>query len=140
LSGGPGTDAPPPGLPVGDGVRPLPGGDADPEEAAAAAGRRRRLAGRVLPRPGDAVWAPAAGRVATGAGRRSMNGQHGGDAAAREIATALTARGETVAVAETAAGGLISATLLAMPGASAWFAGGAVAYSTAAKTAWLDLA
>ncbi len=41
----------------------------------------------------------------------------------------LKARGETCAVAETSAGGLISASLLAVPGASAYFVGGAVTYS-----------
>jgi PncC family amidohydrolase len=41
----------------------------------------------------------------------------------------LKARGEMVAVGETSAGGLISASLLAVPGASAYFAGGAVTYS-----------
>jgi PncC family amidohydrolase len=41
----------------------------------------------------------------------------------------LKDRGEMVAVAETSAGGLISASLLAVPGASRYFAGGAVTYS-----------
>ena len=41
----------------------------------------------------------------------------------------LLARGEKIAVGETSAGGLISASLLAVPGASAYFAGGAVTYS-----------
>lgn len=41
----------------------------------------------------------------------------------------LKARGETCAVAETSAGGLISASLLAVPGASKYFVGGAVTYS-----------
>lgn len=41
----------------------------------------------------------------------------------------LIARGERVAVAETSAGGLISASLLAVPGASAYFIGGAITYS-----------
>ena len=41
----------------------------------------------------------------------------------------LAARHETVAVAESAAGGLISATLLAVPGASAWYRGGWVMYT-----------
>ena len=41
----------------------------------------------------------------------------------------LKERRETVAVGETSAGGLISASLLAVPGASAYFAGGAVTYS-----------
>lgn len=61
-------------------------------------------------------------------------------AVAERIAQALTERGETLAVAETAAGGSISAALLAVPGASAWFLGSAVAYSAGAKLAWLDLA
>lgn len=41
----------------------------------------------------------------------------------------LKERGEKVAVGETSAGGLISASLLAVPGASAYFAGGAITYS-----------
>ena len=41
----------------------------------------------------------------------------------------LKERRETVAVGETSAGGLISASLLAVPGASAYFKGGAVTYS-----------
>jgi nicotinamide-nucleotide amidase len=41
----------------------------------------------------------------------------------------LKERREMVAVGETSAGGLISASLLAVPGASAYFAGGAVTYS-----------
>jgi PncC family amidohydrolase len=41
----------------------------------------------------------------------------------------LKARREMVAVGETSAGGLISASLLAVPGASVYFAGGAVTYS-----------
>ncbi len=61
-------------------------------------------------------------------------------ALAEAIAARLRARGETLAVAETAAGGLIAATLLSVPGASAWFLGGCVAYSSRAKSAWLGLA
>ena len=45
------------------------------------------------------------------------------------IAEQLKARGETVAVAETSAGGLVSASLLAVPGASAYFLGGGVLYT-----------
>ncbi|MEP4379467.1 MAG: CinA family protein [Alphaproteobacteria bacterium] len=45
------------------------------------------------------------------------------------IAELLKARGETVAVAETSAGGLVSAQLLAVPGASAYFLGGGVLYT-----------
>jgi PncC family amidohydrolase len=47
----------------------------------------------------------------------------------------LKSRGETIAVAETSAGGLICASLLAVPGASAYFIGGAITYSKHAVTA-----
>jgi hypothetical protein len=45
-------------------------------------------------------------------------------ATVEEVASLLKARKETISVAETAAGGLISAALLAMPGASAFYKGG----------------
>ncbi len=51
----------------------------------------------------------------------------------------LRERGETVAVAESAAGGLISAALLAVPGASAYFLGGGVIYTQAARRALLGV-
>ncbi len=47
----------------------------------------------------------------------------------REAGQLLKERGEKIAVAETSAGGLIAASLLAQPGASAYFAGGAITYS-----------
>jgi PncC family amidohydrolase len=50
---------------------------------------------------------------------------------------ALRRRGETVGVAEGSCGGLISAALLAQPGASAFYAGGAVIYTLAAGRAFL---
>jgi nicotinamide-nucleotide amidase len=53
--------------------------------------------------------------------------------AAEAVAGRLGARGETVAVAESSAGGLIAAALLAVPGASAYFRGGAVVYTGDAK-------
>lgn len=43
---------------------------------------------------------------------------------AEEVATLLHERKETICVAETAAGGLISASLLATPGASKFYKGG----------------
>ncbi len=46
----------------------------------------------------------------------------------------LKARGEKIAVAETSAGGLVSASLLAVPGASAYFLGGAIPYSARSIT------
>jgi PncC family amidohydrolase len=47
------------------------------------------------------------------------------------IGEALVARGEKVAVSETTAGGLISARILSVPGASRWFDGAVVPYSGA---------
>lgn len=49
------------------------------------------------------------------------------------IAALLTDRKQTVAVAESSAGGLISAALLSVPGASAYFLGGGVVYTQAAR-------
>ena len=48
---------------------------------------------------------------------------------AERVAGLLKARKETVAVAESAAGGLITAALLAVPGASAYCLGGTVIYT-----------
>ena len=45
----------------------------------------------------------------------------------------LRERGQTVSVAESSAGGLVAATLLAMPGASAYFKGGGVVYTGDSK-------
>lgn len=56
-----------------------------------------------------------------------------------EVGARLKARGETVAVAESSAGGLISAALLSMPGASAYYLGGAVVYTGKARMSLLDL-
>jgi PncC family amidohydrolase len=58
---------------------------------------------------------------------------------AERIAVRLIARKETVAVAEGSAGGLISAALLAVPGASAYFVGGAVVYTGAARGAFAGI-
>jgi nicotinamide-nucleotide amidase len=52
---------------------------------------------------------------------------------ATSIANRLRERKETIAVAESSAGGLISAALLAVPGASAYFLGAAVVYTQAAR-------
>jgi PncC family amidohydrolase len=51
----------------------------------------------------------------------------------------LQARGQTLAVAESMTGGLLSARLTAIPGASRSFLGGATVYSPAAKAALLGL-
>ena len=58
---------------------------------------------------------------------------------AEKIARLLKHRGESVAVAESSTGGLIAAALLALPGASAYFLGGAVVYTQAARRALLDV-
>jgi len=58
---------------------------------------------------------------------------------AEQIATILKERGETVAVVETSGGGLISAALLAVPGASAYYVGGAVTYTGKARDAFLGI-
>jgi len=60
-------------------------------------------------------------------------------ARAEKIAGLLRQRRETVAVAESSTGGLISAALLALPGASNYFLGGAVVYTQTARRALLDL-
>lgn len=51
----------------------------------------------------------------------------------------LKARGETIAVAESSGGGLISACLLAVPGASAYFIGGGVIYTHAARETLMEI-
>lgn len=55
------------------------------------------------------------------------------DEAAATVAARLVQRGESVAVAESSAGGLISAALLAVPGASAYYRGGVVVYTSEGK-------
>ncbi len=52
-----------------------------------------------------------------------------------EIAALLTQRGETVAVSESTTGGLVSAALLRVAGASKYYAGGGVLYTLASRTA-----
>jgi nicotinamide-nucleotide amidase len=56
---------------------------------------------------------------------------------AETIAPRLIARRETIAIAESSTGGLIAAALLAVPGASAYFLGGAVVYTKSARAALL---
>ncbi|HEX6000921.1 MAG TPA: CinA family protein [Hyphomicrobiaceae bacterium] len=58
---------------------------------------------------------------------------------AAQISGRLKARGETIAVAESSAGGLVAAALLAVPGASACFLGGAVVYTRQARSALLGI-
>jgi nicotinamide-nucleotide amidase len=55
------------------------------------------------------------------------------------VSTILKDRKETIAVSESSAGGLISAALLAVPGASAYFVGGGVIYTRDARRGLLGL-
>lgn len=55
------------------------------------------------------------------------------------VAELLKARGDTVAVAESSTGGLIAASLLAVPGASAYFLGGSVVYTLASRRELLGI-
>lgn len=61
------------------------------------------------------------------------------EAMAAELGARLKARGETVAVAESSSGGLISAALLSVPGASKYYLGGAVVYTGKARMVLMDL-
>jgi PncC family amidohydrolase len=63
--------------------------------------------------------------------------QHMSDA--ERIGELLLARGWKIAVAESTAGGLISAALLTIPGASRYYERGVIAYSRAAKLETLGM-
>ena len=56
-----------------------------------------------------------------------------------EIGAALKARGEKIAINESSSGGLISAALLSVPGASAYYLGGAVVYTPKARVLLTDI-
>src|ERR1700678_2315426 len=58
---------------------------------------------------------------------------------AEKIGTRLKARGETIAIAESSTGGLISAALLSVAGASVYFRGGSVIYTAYARGGFLDI-
>jgi PncC family amidohydrolase len=59
---------------------------------------------------------------------------------AEKLAARLKDRKQTIAVAESSCGGLVSAALLAVPGASAYFVGGGVIYTPRARAALLGVA
>ena len=58
---------------------------------------------------------------------------------AAEAGALLRTRGETVAVSESSSGGIVSAALLSIPGASAWFMGGGVIYTHRARETLLEI-
>jgi len=58
---------------------------------------------------------------------------------AAQVAERLKAAEQTIAIAESSSGGLISAALLAVPGASAYYLGGAVVYTGRARMRLLDI-
>jgi len=60
-------------------------------------------------------------------------------ALASEVGGLLKERADTIAVAESSTGGLLSAALLSVPGASAYFMGGAVVYTRSARGVLLDI-
>src|SRR5260370_2779100 len=60
-------------------------------------------------------------------------------AVAQKLGALLKDRHETVALAESSTGGLVSAALLSVPGASAYFVGGAIVYTLKARRAMLDV-
>ena len=55
------------------------------------------------------------------------------------VGALLGERGQTLAVAESSAGGLINAALVAVPGASAYYLGGCVIYTAAGREALLGI-
>src|SRR6478735_4528723 len=58
---------------------------------------------------------------------------------AEKVAAVLTSRRQTIAIAESSTGGLISAALVAVPGASAYFLGGGVVYTRRSRRLLLDV-
>jgi PncC family amidohydrolase len=55
------------------------------------------------------------------------------------VGARLKERGQTLAVAESSAGGVINAALVAVPGASAYYVGGCVVYTAASREALLGI-
>ncbi|HEX2942002.1 MAG TPA: CinA family protein, partial [Rhodopila sp.] len=58
---------------------------------------------------------------------------------AQKVGARLKARNQTIAIAESSTGGLLSAALLSLPGASAYFRGGGVIYTAQARKGLLDI-
>ncbi len=60
-------------------------------------------------------------------------------AIAEKVGALLKERKQTIAIAESSTAGLVSAALLAVPGASAYFLGGAVVYTRQSRRLLLDI-
>lgn len=60
-------------------------------------------------------------------------------ATAADAAELLKRNGHTIAVSESSCGGLLSASLVALPGASAYYVGGVVCYTRAAQAGLLGV-
>jgi PncC family amidohydrolase len=58
---------------------------------------------------------------------------------AAQVAQALKARGQTLAIVESSAGGLINAAMVAVPGASAYYLGGCIVYTAKSRLGLLGL-
>jgi nicotinamide-nucleotide amidase len=58
---------------------------------------------------------------------------------AERVGALLKERGETIGVAESSSGGLISAALLGVAGASTYYAGGGVIYTPKARAVLMDI-
>ncbi|MBT3554750.1 MAG: CinA family protein [Chloroflexi bacterium] len=58
---------------------------------------------------------------------------------ANTVAAILKERSETISIAESSTGGLLSAALLSVPGASAYYGGGSVVYTSPARELYLGI-
>ena len=58
---------------------------------------------------------------------------------ARSVGEILKERGETIAVSESSCGGLLNAALVSVPGASAYYVGGAIIYTRDAQRGLLNV-
>jgi nicotinamide-nucleotide amidase len=93
----------------------------------------------VGPAPGGpAPGGPAPGGPAAGGSGEPDTAQSGPEAA-RQVVGGLASLGQTVAVAESLTGGLVAAAITSVPGSSAVFLGGIVAYATDLKASLLGV-